>query len=240
MALRPVPDPRVGMRGRTIPGAASRQPSQPDLDSRTFPALLSDAPRPFCRARDRRTISGNDSESCRRRPHQGDRAISYKDFLMRRFLALALLASAGVPALAADAPLLKLRPVPFTDVQIHDSFWSPRQEVNRTASIPAELRDAREVGQPQEPGAGRGQGHQRVHRAGLHGLGRLQGARGRLVLAGHAPRSRRWRSGSTRSSPSSPRRSSPTAISTAITPSRSRAGAGPTCATTTSSTAPGT
>jgi DUF1680 family protein len=55
---------------------------------------------------------------------------------MRRFLALALLASVGVPSFAADAPLLKLRPVPFTDVQIHDSFWSPRQDVNRTASLP--------------------------------------------------------------------------------------------------------
>src|SRR5450759_2448881 len=55
---------------------------------------------------------------------------------MRRFLALALLASVRVPSFAADAPLLKLRPVPFTDVQIHDSFWSPRQDVNRTASLP--------------------------------------------------------------------------------------------------------
>ncbi len=55
---------------------------------------------------------------------------------MRQILALAVLASAGVPSLAADAPLLKLRPVPFNDVQIHDSFWSPRQEVNRTASLP--------------------------------------------------------------------------------------------------------
>jgi DUF1680 family protein len=40
------------------------------------------------------------------------------------------------PAFAADTAPTKLRPVPFTDVQIHDSFWSPRQEVNRTASIP--------------------------------------------------------------------------------------------------------
>ncbi len=55
---------------------------------------------------------------------------------MRQILALAVLAAAGVPALAADAPLLKLRPVPFNEVQIHDSFWSPRQEVNRTASLP--------------------------------------------------------------------------------------------------------
>lgn len=55
---------------------------------------------------------------------------------MRPFLALAFLASFGLPSLAVDAPLLKLRQVPFTDVQIHDSFWSPRQDVNRTASLP--------------------------------------------------------------------------------------------------------
>ena len=55
---------------------------------------------------------------------------------MKQFLAVALLAFVGIPSFAADAPLLKLRPVPFTDVQIHDSFWSPRQEVNRTASLP--------------------------------------------------------------------------------------------------------
>ena len=52
--------------GRTIPAAASRLPCQPDLDSCTFPGLPSDAPRPFFRERDRRTISGNDSELCRR------------------------------------------------------------------------------------------------------------------------------------------------------------------------------
>ena len=59
---------------------------------------------------------------------------------MRRFLALAWFFSVGLSSLAAaDVPLVKLRPVPFTDVQIHDSFWSPRQEVNRTASIPLNL-----------------------------------------------------------------------------------------------------
>jgi hypothetical protein len=42
-------------------------------------------------------------------------------------------------ATGADAPLLKLRPVPFTEVQISDSFWAPRRETNRVASIPANL-----------------------------------------------------------------------------------------------------
>lgn len=32
--------------------------------------------------------------------------------------------------------MAKLSAVPFTDVRIHDSFWSPRQEINRTVSIP--------------------------------------------------------------------------------------------------------
>ncbi|HPI73003.1 MAG TPA: glycoside hydrolase family 127 protein [bacterium] len=40
---------------------------------------------------------------------------------------------------AAEAPLLKLSAVPFTQVHIEDSFWAPRQEINRTASIPINL-----------------------------------------------------------------------------------------------------
>ena len=56
---------------------------------------------------------------------------------MKPLIALALVLFSGMTPLgAADAPLLKLRSVPFTDVQIHDSFWSPRQEINRTVSIP--------------------------------------------------------------------------------------------------------
>ncbi|MGC8638802.1 MAG: glycoside hydrolase family 127 protein [Isosphaeraceae bacterium] len=56
---------------------------------------------------------------------------------MRRFLALAWCFTIGIATLsAADEPLFKLRAVPFTDVGIHDSFWSPRQEANRTVSIP--------------------------------------------------------------------------------------------------------
>src|SRR3954467_5611277 len=59
---------------------------------------------------------------------------------MKTFVALCgvgLLAAGGVEA--ADAPIVKLRPVPFTDVQIRDSFWAPRQEINRTVSIPVNL-----------------------------------------------------------------------------------------------------
>ncbi|NLP10768.1 glycoside hydrolase family 127 protein, partial [bacterium] len=40
---------------------------------------------------------------------------------------------------AAEAPLLKLSSVPFTQVQIEDAFWAPRQEINRTVSIPINL-----------------------------------------------------------------------------------------------------
>jgi DUF1680 family protein len=35
--------------------------------------------------------------------------------------------------------LAKLHAVPFTAVEISDSFWRPRQEINRTASIPVNL-----------------------------------------------------------------------------------------------------
>jgi hypothetical protein len=41
--------------------------------------------------------------------------------------------------IAAEDPMLKLRPVPFTDVSITDSFWSPRRETNRSVSIPINL-----------------------------------------------------------------------------------------------------
>ena len=46
---------------------------------------------------------------------------------------LLVLAPSTAPA---AAPLLKLRAVPFTDVQINDSFWTPRRETNRLVSIP--------------------------------------------------------------------------------------------------------
>jgi uncharacterized protein len=60
---------------------------------------------------------------------------------MRRLVALAwiILVVISPAVVGADEPLIRLRPVPFTDVQIHDSFWSPRQEVNRSVSIPVNL-----------------------------------------------------------------------------------------------------
>ena len=61
----------------------------------------------------------------------------------------ALLACALLPeplAAAAEQPLLKLRPVPFRDVKIQDSFWAPRRETNRVASIPFSLQKLEEAG----------------------------------------------------------------------------------------------
>jgi DUF1680 family protein len=66
-----------------------------------------------------------------------------------RTAALALLAGAvlsGPIAAASDRPLLKLRPVPFKDVKIADSFWAPRRETNRVASIPFSLQKLEEAG----------------------------------------------------------------------------------------------
>ena len=64
-------------------------------------------------------------------------------------LAPALLLFALLPSLTAVAdeqPLLKLRPVPFKDVTIQDSFWAPRRETNRVASIPFSLQKLEDAG----------------------------------------------------------------------------------------------
>src|ERR1019366_2634455 len=66
-----------------------------------------------------------------------------------RTAALALLAGAvlsGPIAAASEQPLLKLRPVPFKDVKIADSFWASRRETNRVASIPFSLQKLEEAG----------------------------------------------------------------------------------------------
>ena len=52
----------------------------------------------------------------------------------------------GPTAVASEPPLLKLRPVPFKDVTIQDSFWAPRRETNRLASIPFSLQKLEEAG----------------------------------------------------------------------------------------------
>lgn len=60
-----------------------------------------------------------------------------------------LLGSMLLPGVCAAAPgqtLLKLDPVPFNDVTIKDSFWAPRRETNRIASIPFSLQKLEEAG----------------------------------------------------------------------------------------------
>jgi DUF1680 family protein len=47
---------------------------------------------------------------------------------------------------AAETPLMKLRGVPFTEVQIRDAFWAPRCEMNRRASIPVNLDNLEKAG----------------------------------------------------------------------------------------------
>ena len=42
--------------------------------------------------------------------------------------------------------MLKLQPVAFTEVTIQDSFWAPRRETNRIASIPFSLQKLEEAG----------------------------------------------------------------------------------------------
>lgn len=46
----------------------------------------------------------------------------------------------------ALAPVVNLKPVIFTEVKIHDKFWSPRIETNRTVSIPHSLKMLEESG----------------------------------------------------------------------------------------------
>jgi hypothetical protein len=53
---------------------------------------------------------------------------------------------AAAMASAAEAPLRKLSPVPFTDVKFADEFWAPRLETNRTKSIPYNFKMCEETG----------------------------------------------------------------------------------------------
>lgn len=50
-----------------------------------------------------------------------------------------MLASTTRSSAGAPAKLVKLTPVPFTQVTITSSFWAPRQETNRRVSIPHSL-----------------------------------------------------------------------------------------------------
>jgi uncharacterized protein len=54
--------------------------------------------------------------------------------------------SAAPGAAAAPAQDYPIRPVPFTEVTLTDSFWAPRLETNRTVSVPYALRMNEETG----------------------------------------------------------------------------------------------
>ena len=67
---------------------------------------------------------------------------------MKRALGL-VIATFAVVCSAAETPAkgdYPIAPVPFTDVQITDAFWGPRQETNRTATIPYVIRMCEETG----------------------------------------------------------------------------------------------
>ncbi|MCK7489562.1 MAG: glycoside hydrolase family 127 protein [Anaerotruncus sp.] len=55
-------------------------------------------------------------------------------------------AGAIAPAATPAPPDYPIRPVPFTEVTLADSFWAPRLETNRTVSIPYALRMIEETG----------------------------------------------------------------------------------------------
>ncbi|MGZ5556022.1 MAG: glycoside hydrolase family 127 protein, partial [Candidatus Aminicenantales bacterium] len=56
-------------------------------------------------------------------------------------------AASATPAPAVSASLdYPIRPVPFTQVELTDSFWAPRLETNRTVSVPYALRMNEETG----------------------------------------------------------------------------------------------
>lgn len=67
---------------------------------------------------------------------------------------VALLCCAGTSFSIADTPLespplpteARLQAVPFTQVKITDNFWAPRQEINRTVSIAANLQNLEKAG----------------------------------------------------------------------------------------------
>jgi len=57
---------------------------------------------------------------------------------------LVFLLASYLPVYAVD--LVKLKPVPFTDVTIADSFWRPKQETNRVATLPINFENLEKSG----------------------------------------------------------------------------------------------
>src|SRR5436189_5434113 len=75
------------------------------------------------------------------------KVIYYLSSTMRRMLAdfvaglcgLGFVLQSTEPAAGNELAFVKLKQVPFTEVTIEDSFWAPRRETNRVASIPVNL-----------------------------------------------------------------------------------------------------
>ena len=67
-----------------------------------------------------------------------------------RFIVLAVLLAATTPSADTTSDLLpssnRLSPLPVKDVTLHDSFWAPRQEVNRTRTLDHVLKEIEGTG----------------------------------------------------------------------------------------------
>ncbi|HPP75324.1 MAG TPA: glycoside hydrolase family 127 protein, partial [Armatimonadota bacterium] len=60
---------------------------------------------------------------------------------------IATILLAAIPAMTiASEPIVNLAPVTVKQVRINDSFWSPKRETNRTASIPHSIKMLYDVG----------------------------------------------------------------------------------------------
>ena len=100
---------------------------------------------------------------------------------------------AGLVAALVCSPTMKsvgaasdyaIQPVRFTDVTFTDGFWAPRLETNRTVTIPLRLRAVRgDRPHRQLRDRRRAQDRRVLRHVRLQRLRRLQGDRGRGLLA---------------------------------------------------------
>ena len=66
-------------------------------------------------------------------------------FTQLTFALATLFISAGVAA-GQGAKDYPIKPVPFTNVHIKDSFWSQRLEINRTVTLPHNFKECEVTG----------------------------------------------------------------------------------------------
>lgn len=71
-------------------------------------------------------------------------SLPYVSILGAFVLSASALVSAAPPAAPAPAPLIQA--VPFNEVKVHDEFWSPRLEINRTVTIPYAFKMCEQTG----------------------------------------------------------------------------------------------